>query len=298
VGALLSRAAGGGGGGGGLRHGGGSGLAPSASPRTAFFAAPAAALPPSVRHACPALPASLGPAAATGEHGARGSTAASAYSPEEAYDAEVEADPFHEARFLRPQFALLHSRAAGSLLAPLIGGGGCQVQRLRYTFPAPASQDIYEFLRRVYGPASALSAESCIICLVYVERLMEGGRVRLRCHNWRTVALCALLLASKVWDDLGSWSVEFAAAYPQFGVHAVNTLERAFVSSLAFNLYISGSVYARYYFALRSLNEQRSFRRRYMSVVHGPQAVPAATAKTVEARTKDARVSSLYSRSL
>jgi hypothetical protein len=43
-----------------------------------------------------------------------------------------------------------------------------------------------------------LSAECVIVCLVYTERLMELAGVLLLVNNWRTIVLCALLLASKV----------------------------------------------------------------------------------------------------
>jgi hypothetical protein len=108
--------------------------------------------------------------------------------------------------------------------------------------------------------------------------------------------LVGLLLASKVWDDLNAWAVEFAAIYPQFSVHAINSMERAFVGKLGFNLYISGSVYARYYFALRALHEQRSFRQRYMNMVT-QRAAPVAIARKIEEKTKEMKAS-LYSRSL
>lgn len=101
---------------------------------------------------------------------------------------------------------------------------------------------------------------------------------------------------SKVWDDLNTWSVEFAAIYPQYTVHAINTMERLFVSRIGFNLFISGSVYAKYYFALRALNEQRSFRQRYNNMVGAGVTAPVAVTKRIEESSKAA--ASLYSRSL
>ena len=58
--------------------------------------------------------------------------------------------------------------------------------------------------------------------LVYVERLMEAQRMRLLACNWRPILLSAMLLASKVWQDLSSWNVEFSSVYPQFELSAVN----------------------------------------------------------------------------
>jgi hypothetical protein len=209
-------------------------------------------------------------------------------SLEALWDAEVAADDFHEARYLRPQYVMLLCDD-GPL--PLFGSG-LRIVKQRYVFSVPTSADIYAFMKQLFSRAK-LTAESIIISLVYVERLMEGNRANssnsgansgqglggllpgspmsapmsLRAHNWRSIVLCGMLLASKVWDDLCSWSVEFTAIYPQYSVQAINTMERAFVARIGFNLYISGSVYARYYFALRALNEQKSFRQRYLSML-------------------------------
>jgi len=53
---------------------------------------------------------------------------------------------------------------------------------------------IYDFMKALFTRAK-LTAESGIISLVYVERLMESTRVGLRAHNWRPIVLCGLLLA-------------------------------------------------------------------------------------------------------
>jgi len=58
----------------------------------------------------------------------------------------------------------------------------------------PTSTMIYDFMKALFTRAK-LTAESGIISLVYVERLMESTRVGLRAHNWRPIVLCGLLLA-------------------------------------------------------------------------------------------------------
>lgn len=136
----------------------------------------------------------------------------------------------------------------------------------------------------------------CVVCLVYVERLMETANVPLVSQNWRPILLCGLLLASKVWQDLrlvtnvfvvcivrfvrqlpvlrdthnapvthplvgSSWNSEFSQIYPQFTLQAINKLEVTYCKEIKWNLYISSSAYAKYYFALRSLTEKSDFRR-------------------------------------
>lgn len=49
--------------------------------------------------------------------------------------------------------------------------------------------------------------------------------------------------------------------YPQFTLQAINKLEVLYCKEIKWNLYISSSAYAKYYFALRSLTEKSDFRR-------------------------------------
>ena len=58
-----------------------------------------------------------------------------------------------------------------------------------------------------------------------------------------------------------SWNSEFSQVYPQFSLQAINKLEILYCKELKWNLYISSSTYAKYYFALRSLTEKKDFRR-------------------------------------
>ena len=92
---------------------------------------------------------------------------------------------------------------------------------------------------------------------------MEHGNVPLVATTWRPILLCGMLLASKVWQDLSSWNSEIAEIYPQYSLQSINRLERMFCGEIKWDLYISSSTYAKYYFALRSLTEKRDFRANY-----------------------------------
>jgi hypothetical protein len=303
-----------------------------------LFAAAARALLPVVSCGCPSSRSAGGCAPARGDassvpaEGTVHGDAADADPAAAAYDAEAAADDFHESRFLRPEYQLLHPAAAsqdgsGFLCPPPVAlgaGGGAVIRRERYTFSLPTSADLFDFMFQLFSCAS-LTPETTIVSLIFVERLLEQGRVALRAHNWRPIVLSAVLLASKVMDDLGSWSVEFAAVYPQFSVAAINAMERVFCAKIGYSLYVPASTFTRYYFALRSLGEQRSFRQRYMNMLSvsqgggvgatggvppGPAAaIPVgapsgagggaggAMAKRIEEASKGLR-SQLYSRSL
>lgn len=113
---------------------------------------------------------------------------------------------------------------------------------------------------------------------------MEVAHVPMVSKTWRPCLLCALLLASKVWQDLSSWNSEFAEIYPQFSLEAINKLEAIFCKEIEWNLNISSSVYAKYYFALRSLTEKKDFRRSYNAMV-----LNAPGAQQVEERSGEVK---------
>lgn len=197
------------------------------------------------------------------------------------------ADLFHESLFVKPRWRYTFVRAPRGM-----GVSSYKMEKVEPKYPIPTVNAIYKFARHLFIKAQ-LSAECSIVCLVYVERLMKKGGLLLLSTNWRPVLLCGLLLASKLWQDLSSWNVEFSQVYPQYPLENINRLEREFVQALRWEFFISGSLYAKYYFALRAMSERKNFRRRYMYVmnVHAPGSKRiAASSRSMQAQ--------LYSKSL
>mmetsp|Transcript_28653 Transcript_28653/g.64189 ORF Transcript_28653/g.64189 Transcript_28653/m.64189 type:complete len:189 (+) Transcript_28653:2-568(+) len=140
------------------------------------------------------------------------------------------------------------------------------MRKIKVVHTTPTTDEIYEFAHQLFKKVQ-LSSECSIVCLIYVEKLMEVAKVPLVAETWRPIFMCGLLLASKVWQDLSSWNIEFASVYPQFSLDAINKLEVLFLKHIKWDLYISSSLYAKYYFALRSLLEKSDFRSRYNGMV-------------------------------
>jgi hypothetical protein len=197
---------------------------------------------------------------------------------------------FSEEHFLTPQYVYHFVRAPVTRLGFCYG-----VREKEYIYAIPDLTEVHEFLVTLFVKAE-LSAESSIVCLIYIERLMEVGKVPLLGRTWRPLLLCGLLLASKVWQDYGSWNSEFAEVYPQFTVAAINRLERLFCINIGWELYIPSSQYAKYYFALRSLTATKDFRRKYTVMM-----TSAPRALEIEKRSEDLKdeyLGTLLSRSL
>jgi hypothetical protein len=103
---------------------------------------------------------------------------------------------FAEEHYVTPQYVYHFVRAPISRLGFLYG-----IRKLDPPVKVPDLNEVHTFLRDLFLQAQ-LSAECSVVCLIYVERLMELAHVPLVGKTWRPCVICGLLLASKVWQDL------------------------------------------------------------------------------------------------
>ncbi|KAG1662137.1 Cyclin-Y [Nymphon striatum] len=117
-----------------------------------------------------------------------------------------------------------------------------------HVYQDPDQRSIFKFVHTLFKSAQ-LTAECAIITL----RLLTYAEVDLLPSNWKRIILGAILLSSKVWDDQAVWNVDYCQILKDITVDDMNELERQFLELLQFNINVPSSVYAKYYFDLRSV---------------------------------------------
>lgn len=120
---------------------------------------------------------------------------------------------------------------------------------------SPNVRAVSLFLKNVFD-VGQFHAECCVISLVYINRLIGVTTVPLTCSNYKPIVITALVLAQKVWDDTPLINADFSILYPVLTVKDINNLELQFLDLLEFKLAVSPSLYAQYYFELRSIYEE------------------------------------------
>jgi len=130
-------------------------------------------------------------------------------------------------------------------------------QRKTLLRAVPTVDNIDEFIQALFDCAQ-FSPECCIICLVYINRLIAFTGMPLHPTNWRPLLLCAIMVAQKVWDDKYLSNADFAFIYPFFVTEEINKLEQKFLELLQYNVTVKSSLYAKYYFELRALFQNES----------------------------------------
>ena len=138
-------------------------------------------------------------------------------------------------------------------LRRLSSGGGSRLSRRRSSGrnrrkTAPTLTEMVAFFDLIYSTAQC-SEECAIVSLAYVERVIANG-VKLSHVNWRPLIMTGVLVASKVWDDLSMVNEDFSIFSP-FSLRNINKWEAIFLSALNYNVQVSASQYAKYYFELR-----------------------------------------------
>ncbi|XP_057398015.1 uncharacterized protein LOC103015852 isoform X6 [Balaenoptera acutorostrata] len=121
----------------------------------------------------------------------------------------------------------------------------------------PEHKFIYRFVHALCS-ATQLTAESAVITLVYLERLLTYAEIDICPTNWKRIVLGAILLASNFWDNQDVWNVDYCQILKDITVEDMNEMERHVLELLHVDIIVPFSVYVKHYFDLRSLADDNN----------------------------------------
>ena len=78
----------------------------------------------------------------------------------------------------------------------------------------------------------------------------------MRFCNWKPLMFTGILLASKFWEDINFWNVDYVDALGLYPLKSINRMESEFVSLCNYNLFVSADLYTQYYVAVREISNQ------------------------------------------
>ena len=91
-----------------------------------------------------------------------------------------------------------------------------------------------------------LATECIVISLIYLEKLMREGRIEIRYINWRPLVFTSILLASKFWEDINFWNIDYVERLNLYPLKSINRMESEFISLCDYNIYVSAELYQAY----------------------------------------------------
>jgi Cyclin len=91
-----------------------------------------------------------------------------------------------------------------------------------------------------------LATECIVISLIYIEKLMATSKIEIRSINYKPLIFTAILLASKFWEDINFWNVDYVDGLDLYPLKSINRMESEFISLCDYNIYVSAEKYIMY----------------------------------------------------
>ena len=125
-------------------------------------------------------------------------------------------------------------------------------QRIENIRKIPTLDDMINYIEALYNCVQ-FSSECCIICLIYINRIIALTGLSLQSTNWRPMVFVSLMISQKIWDDKYLSNGDFSYIYPFFEKNQLNILEMKFLEMIQYNVYVKLSVYMTFYLELKAL---------------------------------------------
>lgn len=104
---------------------------------------------------------------------------------------------------------------------------------------------IFNFISSIFNNVK-LTGETAVITLIYFERILMIGLVKLDSLTWKRTLLGSILMASKIWDDHAVWNEDFCSVLQTKKIKDLNELESTCLNLIGFNTTISSDTFNQY----------------------------------------------------
>jgi len=120
------------------------------------------------------------------------------------------------------------------------------------------SEYVYKFIRDIFL-SWRVSIEIVVVAVLYIDRFTEATKIKMHRDNWRLIVFVAMMIAAKVWEEDVMWNAEMLNCFPErwLLLRDVNEMEIEFLRHIKYNLSLSQSIYAWYYFELGTNGDQK-----------------------------------------
>ena len=75
---------------------------------------------------------------------------------------------------------------------------------------------------------------------------MKVGRIEVRTSNWKPLVFTSILLASKFWEDINFWNIDYVERLDLYPLKSINRMESEVLSLCNYNIYVSAELYVEY----------------------------------------------------
>jgi len=122
-------------------------------------------------------------------------------------------------------------------------------------YKLPSEDAVFGFVKFIYV-YERMEPECIIMCLAYIQRLIEYTGVTFDISNWRRITLASWIVSLKAWEELAVYNLDFLGCFDgKVTIHDLNQLEMHFLNLIQYNVHLKASDYAKYYFELKNYSK-------------------------------------------
>lgn len=134
-----------------------------------------------------------------------------------------------------------------------------RTKRYRKAVTDPDVEVLYSFVTKIVDRVD-LEETTIVLSLAFVERVMVFRQFDLLPSNWRRMIMTGFLVAAKTFYDEVVWNADFVASFPNYDLaSSLHQMEMCLLEMIDFNVIVRQSLYAKYYFELRSISEEQNY---------------------------------------